>query len=195
MIQPLIHQIWVGNKKRPKQWMDTWKNSDMDYALWTEKEIDGFELKNRDKYDFYMAVKDYAGAADVARVEIVHEYGGVFMDADSVRLKPIEELLEKTDFLAGIEYDDRIANGIIGATKGHPILAEYIRRIGTATVIEPPCYTIGGTMLTSCVDWYGRNKTTIMPQWSFYPKWKHRGAVKGTIYARQMWGSTKGLYE
>lgn len=189
-----IHQIWIGEKPPPTKWLDTWNKSLMPRKLWREKDIDKLKLVNRDKYDYFIKTKDFAGAADVARVEILLKFGGVYLDADSVCLESFDdEDFMKGNFFAVQEYDRRIANGAIGCEVDHPIMKLYISRIGESTVIEPPCYTIGGTMLTSCIEEYGRDKVVILPSYTFYPKWKHRGSIDGKIFARQMWASTKGL--
>lgn len=177
--------------------MQTWqdKNPDMKYILWTEEYIDHFGLLNREKYDYFMAKKLYDGAADVARIEILNRLGGVYIDADSICFEPIQnEFFMQRLFFAGIEYDDRVANGVIGSIAHHPILVDYVARISRATVLEPVRYTLGGTMLTSCIDDYGRRFVMLLPRAAFYPRWKHRGEITTKMYARQMWGSTKKLY-
>ncbi len=195
----LLHQIWIGPKPIPREWINSWRdlNPDLDYYLWDESGIDNFGLKNRDKYDYYYSRGMYDGACDVARVEILEYCGGVYVDADSICLEPIQnEWFMKKDFFAGLEYDRRVANGVIGAKAHHPILLDYMNRISEATVLEPACYTIGGTMLTSCIDTFGTDDSVaILPSHYFYPKWKHRGEITGKIYSRHMWGSTKNLYE
>lgn len=204
MIDLSLHQIWIGPRKRPVEWMETWRemNEDMLYYLWDERKIANFGLKNRATYDYYMEKGLYAGAADVARVEILERYGGVYTDADSIALQPIEhEWFMQLDFFVGYEYDQRFANGVIGAKAGHPILQDYIKRIGESKILLPPQYTIGGTLLTSCVDHYRALHPVesmslgLLHANNFYPKWKHRGEIKEKIYSRQMWGTTKGLYE
>lgn len=191
-----IHQIWIGDKQVPEKWLNTWNKSKMSRRLWREKDIDDFGLVNRDKYDYFLKIKDFAGAADIARVEILFKLGGVYLDADSVCLNPFDdETFMNDSFFSVIEFDRRVANGTIGCEANHPIMKMYQERITEATVIEPPCFTIGGTLLTTCIDEFGRDKVTILPSYTFYPKWKHRGSIKGTIFARQMWGSTKGKYE
>ncbi len=199
MIPRVFHQVWIGDKKMPVEWMQTWqdKNPSFKYVLWREREIEQFGMKNWDKYyDFYKRGL-YAGAVDIARVEILTAEGGIYVDADSICLESLENApFIKKEFFAGYEYDQRVANGVIGCIPGHPIMREYLSRLTEATVLEPPCYTIGGTMLTSCVDSHGDDPNVeILPSYMFYPKWKHRGEIKGEIYSRQMWGTTKSLYE
>lgn len=200
-IPRVIHQIWIGPKVPPVKWMETWaeKNPKMGHRIWRESDIDAFKLKNRDKYDYYMKRGIYDGAADVARVEILEKFGGVYIDADAVCLAPIDgAFFMNSDFFAGIEYDNRIANAIIGCTPNHPIITIYRDMIQKATVLEPACYTIGGTMLTLAVGGYLPDldeKVTILHQNTFYPKWKHRGTIQEKMFSRHMWGSTKGLYE
>ena len=37
-----IHQLWIGNKKPPLDWMHTWKikNPDYEYIFWNEEELE-----------------------------------------------------------------------------------------------------------------------------------------------------------
>ena len=200
-IQKVIHQFWIGQKKMPTDWMKTWqdKNPLLKYVLWNEDRIDKFGLKNRDKYDYFVLKEKYHGAIDVARIEILERFGGIYIDADSACLNSIEnEFFMSKDFFAVEEYEERISNGTIGTIKGHPILKEYIKRISKAKEIEPPCHTIGGAMLTSCIKDYGKDdKIIILSTCSFYPKdqRRHRAEIKGKVYAKQFWATTNNLYK
>lgn len=202
MIPRHIHQIWIGPKQRPDEWMATWreKNPSFTIEVWNEHAIDAFGLLNRDKYDYYMKKGIYDGAADVARVEILYALGGIYIDADSVCLHTLDGApFLDADFFAAYEYDQRIANGVIGTVPKHPIMAMYLARLKEATVLEPACFTIGGTLLTTCVDYCSLvcedARIEILPSFTFYPKLGHYREATGTIYARQMWGTTKKLYK
>lgn len=204
MIPLILHQIWIGDQlKMPVDWMNTWveKNPKIDVWVWTEKEIDLMGLKNRKLYDEYYSKGEYHGASDVARIEILEKYGGIYMDADSICKEPIEnEEFMQSDFFVAYEHQNhpgRIANGVIGSVAGHQILKEYIKRIGDAKKIRPIWNTIGGTMLTKIIEDYGKEKITILPACSFYPV-NHNGQVApivGKVYAEQLWGTTKGIYK
>jgi hypothetical protein len=87
MIQKNVHQIWLGNRKLPpKKIMQSWINYcekfGWKYHLWTESEIDKINLKNNYIYQHYKSRNDFHGMSDVARIEIVNQFGGLYCDVD-----------------------------------------------------------------------------------------------------------------
>ena len=96
-IPKIIHQIWIGPKPKPTKFMDTWKekNPDFEYICWSEEEIEKRQIvfKCQEKID---EIEEINGKADILRWEILYKYGGVFLDADSICIEPIDdELLNK----------------------------------------------------------------------------------------------------
>ena len=209
MIPKKIHQVWIGPKKMPVEWMRTWKdkNPSFEYILWDTKKIDGLLLQMQGKYDYFVNREEYHGAADIVRVEILERYGGVYVDADSACMEPIENtFFMNTDFFAVRDYRNNITNGVIGSVPGHPILKDYIQKIKAVDnrKTKPIWYTIGGQLFTSCIKKYinqhkdGKDKQwAILPVCSFYPTNYdgQKARVISKIYAEQFWGTTNNLYE
>jgi mannosyltransferase OCH1-like enzyme len=212
MIPRILHFIWIGEKKRPDYWM-SWmvKNPEFEIVFWDERMINHLRLKNVKLYDEYYSKGEYHGAADVARVEILEKHGGIYMDSDSICIKPINDAdFMESEFFAAFEGENhpgRIANGAIGSVPGHPILKDYIESMGKAIKIRPVWNTIGGTMFTKCIndfieqdfiDRFGdESDVRILPTCTFYPV-NHNGQkapIVGDVYADQLWGSTKKLYK
>jgi mannosyltransferase OCH1-like enzyme len=109
MILPkIIHQIWIGPKKRPDIWMDTVKKFASDfgyeYKLWNDENVSKVKLINQKYYD---NDPTYHGKADMLRYELLYRHGGIFIDADSVITKPeqLNELLEEFDADAGFGFE------------------------------------------------------------------------------------------
>jgi len=73
-----IHQIWLGPNQRPTDLMDGW-----DYRLWDETAVGQFGLSNESLYRWFIDQRIYYGAADVVRVEVLHDQGGIYVDADT----------------------------------------------------------------------------------------------------------------
>jgi len=203
-IPKIIHQIWIGNKNPPKQWMASWRNiPGWEYELWDETKIENLNLKNSRLYEYYQNKKIYFGMADVARIEILNHYGGAYIDADTIRLKKWGgNGFLKSSFFAGQantlpNNNYRIANGIIGSIPNHYILEEYIDTMSKARKLEPCWDTIGGTMLTKIVKKYRYDVgVTILQPYVFYPHnsrnilcENHRLAV-----CKHLWGSTHRMY-
>lgn len=199
-IPKIIHQIWIGNKERPVDLMNTWRLEGWDYKLWTEKEIDELGLQNRDLYDRYYSEGCFNGCANVARVEILEKFGGIYIDADSI----CKHTLEGAPFLdwdifsvyeADNFYIDGIrlvANGIIGAIPSHPLIVKYKEELSKVKEINPS-WRMTGPLLWSKVM---KQNWSILPSYTFLPE-HHTGKkneVKGVIYSQQYWGTTKNIY-
>ena len=204
MIPKIIHQIWIGEKLPPQEYLDSWKINGFEYILWNEEKLNDLEMVNQDKYDYFYNIKMYYGCADIARVEILSQYGGVYIDADTLRLKDLPNEWFDYDFFAVKAYDNpqwdiRITNGIIGGSINNPIIRDYKEKIQTAKKIEPCWSTIGGTALTNVIteNYINDPKVLILEPWTFYPQWKNVKHPRATqAYATHVWGSkTKKLYK
>lgn len=134
-IPMIVHQIWLGSPfpDKYKAWQKTWQSMPgWQYKLWTDKDIEKFGLQNR---DLYYASKNYGQRADIARVEILNRFGGLYVDVDFECIKPqIFTALNKTfNFYAGLEPLDLkyfwISNAIIGSAPNHPVLKGYINEL------------------------------------------------------------------
>jgi mannosyltransferase OCH1-like enzyme len=65
--------------------------------------------------------------ADALRYEILHKYGGIYVDADMALVKPIQTLLQRfssADLFLGISYSEafEVNNAIIGSIPQHPLI-------------------------------------------------------------------------
>jgi inositol phosphorylceramide mannosyltransferase catalytic subunit len=79
------------------------------------------------------------GVADLMRYEILFEHGGVYVDADSTSVRPLDHWLLTPPLFAVWESEQHrpglIANGFIGSVPQHPALAAIIR--ATARMNKP----------------------------------------------------------
>lgn len=209
MIPKIIHQIWIGPKPAPTKFMDTWrdKNPDFKYIRWNEQEI----LKQKHIFSCLNRVdemEEINGKADILRWEILYEYGGVFLDADSICIESIDDILMKTNCFAGWEQEQirqgLIATGTMGFPPKHQLVkqaVEWIKanKVSNRETGKRAWLTVGPMLLTNM---YNSNKSfinemTIFPSYFFLPI--HATGLEynghGKIYAFQEWGSTKQNYE
>lgn len=118
MIPKKIHYCWFGKNKLPEDiafFIGTWKKYCPDYEIkeWNE---DNFDI-NQNLYckEAYEA-KKWAFVSDFARLKILYEEGGIYMDTDIEVCKSFNNLLTN-NLLLGFESDTRISTGVIAACK------------------------------------------------------------------------------
>lgn len=132
MIPRTIHHIWVGDPMPPhlQDLVRTWRavHPTWHHVLWTESQLDW--LTNQALFDGAEQITSHVGQfrADVARYEILHRYGGVYVDCDMEARLPFDGLLDAPAF-AGRECDRWINNAVLGASPGHPLFAELVETL------------------------------------------------------------------
>jgi mannosyltransferase OCH1-like enzyme len=197
-IPKIIHQIWIGDQsQRPVNLMQTWvdMNPEWEYRLWTDDNLP--EMICQDQFD---KMKQLHGKADILRYEILYQYGGFYVDADSECILPLEDFLLDNDSFAGYENErvrgNLIANGYIASTKENDlmwILLSKIKKIPDINIKEPWQIT-GPQLVTDTVRQIDYKELTVYPSHYFIPR--HYSGVEykgdGKVFARQYWGSTFG---
>ena len=207
MIPKIIHQIWIGSKPAPTKFMDTWceKNPEFTYIRWNEEEIKTRSLKLRCTKQIN-EMEEINGKADIIRWEILYQYGGVFIDADSICIEPIDDLLMKTKAFAGYEQEqlrpNLIATGTMGFPPYHPLVKKAIEWIENNNVSvrltrKRAWQTVGPGLLTNLYNSGNYKDITIFPSYFFLPIHCTGKEYKGhgKVYAYQEWGSTKQNYD
>lgn len=123
MIPKKIHYIWFGrgeHNDRIKHCIESWKKYLPDYEIieWNE---DNFDINYNDFTKKAYEEKKYAYVSDVARLWILYNYGGIYMDTDVEVYKPLDEFLDNEGFI-GFEDTHYLSTGTIGCEKHNPII-------------------------------------------------------------------------
>jgi mannosyltransferase OCH1-like enzyme len=132
MIPKVIHFIWMqGLAAMPDEQRSafaTWapKHPQWEIKLWDLKSLPA--LQNA----WVLKSTDATVQSDVARFEIVYQFGGVYLDCDMVCQKPIDSLVAGRDAFVSMRTRDCLASSSFGASKGHPWLAELLKEIGAS---------------------------------------------------------------
>lgn len=176
-IPRIVHQIWLGPKPYEQFhcWMKTWANlAGWEYKLWTDDDVKLIQLHNKDLYDIS---ENYGEKTDILRLEILQQFGGVYVDVDYECYRPefFNDLHRGYDFYIGFEPPEhgfinrfnmfKVCNAIIGSAPQHPLLKEMIdnlkanylayRNHGGAVLRTGPSY------LTRIVCSYEQNRSTL----------------------------------
>lgn len=109
MIPKIVHQTWRSSELpvlfRKIQTHNTEKMSNFEFKLWSHSpgapDIDIFiEKEYPELYEIYKKTKYGVQKADIARLAILHKFGGVYFDLDILCLKNIDNLIDlESDYM------------------------------------------------------------------------------------------------
>ena len=128
-IPKIIHYCWFGKNEKPelvKKCIASWysKLKDFEFMEWNEDNFDVFQIQyTAQAYEH----KKYAFVSDYARLKVLKQFGGIYLDTDVEVLKNLDVFL-KNDFFAGFENHKGVAPGLImGSIPNHPLLDELMQ--------------------------------------------------------------------
>lgn len=168
-----IHYIWFGDKplsELEERCIASWRKYLPDYEIikWNES---NFDVKKHPFTQKAFMEKKWAFLSDFARLQILYDYGGIYMDTDVEVLKPLDVFLEH-DLFIGMESNTHINASILGSINEHWFLREILEEY---TNLEE--YTAIPVIMTKVLERYTKaeNKLqtykdiTIYPSSVFYP--------------------------
>lgn len=151
MIPKIIHYCWFGGSELPslaQKCISSWRKYCPNYEIreWNETNYD--YKKNQYMKQAY-EMKKWGFVPDYARLDIIFQYGGVYLDTDVEIIKPIDELLKLEAFM-GLEVPGVVALGLgFGASPFNPIIWEmkevyedlkFIKADGELNTLPSPYY-------------------------------------------------------
>ena len=208
-IPKIIHQLWIGDKPRPINAMNSIRdmNTSYRYMLWNEETIKN-NLKVYPRYQ--RKIEGHSaiwGRADMYRYLILEQYGGIFIDADMVAVEPLDDfLLSKAFFCYENETarPDLCATSLQGYPKNHIIPRTAIEWITNNNVnIEQTkiqsWILVGPGLLTKTYHELIPDKSVVnvFPSYLGLPD-HHTGSKykgHGKVYMSHEWGSTNDSYK
>ncbi len=127
-IPKVIHSFWFSGERLPEIYekcMDSWKRicPDFEIKIWTSSEYD--ITKNSFMINAYEK-KKWAFVADYARLDVVNNYGGIYMDLD-VELKKSPEEIMCHDAIFSFNMVDHIDLAMFASTANNSILTKLMK--------------------------------------------------------------------
>ena len=123
-IPKVIHYCWFGGKELPDQvkvCIESWRKYCPDYEIvrWDESNYDyGRYAFAKEAYD----AQKWAFVSDVARLDIVYQNGGIYLDTDVELIASLDPFLENMAFM-GFEQGRKVATGLgFGAEKENSVI-------------------------------------------------------------------------
>lgn len=127
-IPKVIHYCWFGHNELPskyKKYINSWKKYCPDYKIieWNE---DNFDVtQNKYCHEAYKS-KKWAFVSDYARLKIIYENGGIYLDTDVELIKPLDPIIDKGIGFIGFQNTNEINTGLGFAAAKHNVCVEMM---------------------------------------------------------------------
>ena len=124
IIPKTIHYCWFGNKEIPdrlKRCMESWRRYCPDYKIvkWNEDNYDiSKHVYTKQAYEH----RKWAFIPDLVRLEVLYEYGGIYLDTDVEIIRPLDDLLYQKGFVGVEKWGIINVGGGCGVIRNHPMM-------------------------------------------------------------------------
>lgn len=202
MIPKVIHYIWLGKGKYPKnisKCINSWYlyNPEFKIIKWDENNI-----PNDIHFVNYMIeIKQWAFASDCLRFWVLYHHGGIYLDTDMLVLKDLNPLTINNSLFFGKERDNIVSGGIIGSVSRNNLIKKCLtfylenNNIEKLKINEPNKILIPQIITSVISEKYQISKNdslekfdnlTIYPTNYFYPiSFTDRGKINSFIPSEQ----------
>lgn len=178
LIPKKIHYCWFGKNEIPLQnikWMESWKKYCPDYEIirWDESNYD--ITKNQYMFESYKAGR-WGFVPDYARLDIVYNCGGIYLDTDVEIIRNLDDLLYQKAF-SGVDGTKNISLGLgFGAEPQHKMVKElknlyndmrFINKDGTQNLTACPTLQKG---LFNKMGYLNNGEYQVINNMAIYPE-------------------------
>lgn len=197
MIEKTIHYCWFGGNPLPSiasKCIKSWKRYCPDYKIvrWDES---NFDIHCNKWCSIMYEQKRWAFLSDYARLRIIYENGGIYLDTDVELVKSLDSVLDDECFM-GLDTTQMVANGLgFGAERHHSIIRDNMLEYENVTDFYHP--ELNSHITTRLLQPYGldcnsqtvqklyvgdsmevpKRKITIYPPEYFCAKHTHTGII------------------
>ena len=128
VIPKKIHYCWFSRKPVPdylKKCIDSWYKYCPDYEIirWDEDNYDVSKiLYMKQAYE----AKKWGFVPDIARLDILYEHGGIYLDTDVELIRNLDDLLYQSAFTGVEKWGNINMGGCSGTKKHHPVIKSML---------------------------------------------------------------------
>ena len=122
-IPKIIHTFWFSGDQKPEEYqrcIDSWYKYCPDYEI-IEWNCDNYDYKKNRFMENAINCRKWAFASDYARLDVIWEYGGIYMDADIELRKSLNDYLGNDAFFT-FDSNNNIDLAMIASKKENCIM-------------------------------------------------------------------------
>ena len=170
LIPRILHRLWLGPEPlsaRQERWAESWRklHPEWEHKVWTAQNLP--DLINGPEF---AGARDFQQRMEIASYELLHRFGGVWVDADFECLRPLDGLLAGEECVLGEESPGRICHGLLAGVPGHEFFKHLTRSVRNSLrdhAGKPAVEQTGANFVTRHLR--DRWDVTVLPPRYFHP--------------------------
>jgi hypothetical protein len=123
-----IHRVWLGDRPIPEEherFGETFARHHPGWGmrLWTDEDLPALDITAGERE----RSRTHSELSNLVRYEVLHRFGGVYVDTDVECRRDLTPLLRGIDAFAALELPGAVGTAILGSVAGHPAFARAAR--------------------------------------------------------------------
>lgn len=134
-----IHSFWFSGDEKPdlyKRCIESWHKYCPDFEI-AEWNADNYDVTKNQYMQEAFEHKKWAFVSDFARLDLLNQFGGIYMDMDVELLAPIDSLLYADSFFCRQEDGLLELGSGFGVQAGDPLIQVMLRTYTGRKLIKP----------------------------------------------------------
>lgn len=126
MIPKIIHYCWFGRADKPqkvKKYIEGFHRLEMQGYKIIEWNEDCYDVKCNAYLSNAYDQNKWAHVSDFVRLDVLYQYGGIYLDTDVEIVDSFDELLNLNLFM-GFMWDCNLGTAVIGVSRGNVIIKD-----------------------------------------------------------------------
>jgi inositol phosphorylceramide mannosyltransferase catalytic subunit len=123
-----IHRVWLGGKPMPEEherFGETFvrHHPDWEMRLWTDENLPELGITAAEREQ----ARSQSELSNLVRYELLHRFGGVYVDTDVECQRSLTPLIRGIDAFAALEAPGRVGTAVLGSVASHSAFARAAR--------------------------------------------------------------------
>lgn len=126
-IPKVIHCFWFSGERKSDDYqrcVDSWSKVLSDYQI-KEWNMSNYDWHRHPFMERAIKLEAWAFASDYARLQVLQEYGGIYLDMDVEVFKPFDDLLCNNAILAFSNHV-MVDLAVLGSRRGNPLISDLM---------------------------------------------------------------------
>ena len=147
-----IHRVWLGARPMPTSYERFGESFAANHPrwqmrLWRDSDLASLGIADSDR----RRARSASELSNLVRYELLHRFGGIYVDTDVESLRPLTPLLRGVEAFAALESPGCAGTAILGAVPQHPAFGRAARLSRQTLGVGPHSADANGPHLLSLI--------------------------------------------